>query len=73
MDNLPEFTMVRPPGSGVDEAAGNTRNEQLVNNLKFGDVVQVFVSRFQHRVEFLGLYDCTRKTIQDETVFFLFV
>lgn len=64
---VPEFTMVRPPGSGVDQASGNARDEQLVSNLEFGDVVQVLLSRFEHRVEFLGLYDCAGESIQDET------
>ena len=59
--------MVRPAGCGVDEAAGNTSNEELVGNHKLDGGVDLLLAAVQHLVELLGLDDRARETVEDET------
>src|SRR5882762_1636924 len=65
--NLLELPVVRPATGGVDQAAGDTRYEELVGYLKLHDVIDLFLARLEHDVQFLRLGDRSRKTIKDET------
>lgn len=52
----------------MDQAPGNSRDEELVNDGQLDDAVQFLLARLEHGIEFLGLRDGTRETIQDESV-----
>ena len=52
-----EFLVISAPAGGVDQAAGDTRDEQLVGDGKLNDRVERFFPRREHRVEFLCLRD----------------
>ena len=61
-----EFAVVRAAARGVDEAAGDTRDEELVGDDELDDVVERLLALREHRVELLGLPDCAREAVEDE-------
>ena len=65
-EDLLKLLMIGPSTSRVNQAAGNTRNEQLVVYLELNDRVQILLLGFKHSVEFLGLRNRTREAIENE-------
>lgn len=61
-----EDLVVRAAGGGVNETAGDTRNEETVVDLEFDGVLKLLLASFEHFVELLGLDDGTRETIKDK-------
>ena len=60
--------MIGAAAGGVDEASGDARDEELVGDFELYDRVERLFSRSEHRVEFLGLWDCTWETIEYKAV-----
>jgi hypothetical protein len=58
--------VVGASAGGVDEAAGDAGNEELVLDLELDDVVEFLLTVCEHRVELLGLGDGAREAIKDE-------
>lgn len=50
-----ELLVVRPTAGGVNEAARNTRDEELVGNDELDDGVELLLAVSQHRIELLRL------------------
>lgn len=50
----------------MDQSASDARNEELVLNLQFDNMVQLFFSVLEHRVELFRLRNSSRESIQDE-------
>ena len=51
----------------MDETAGDTGNEESIVNLELNGVLELLVTLDEHLVEALGLGNCARKTVEDET------
>lgn len=61
---VPEFSVVCASTGGVDEAPGDARDEELVGDDELDDRVERLFARGEHRVEFLGLWDCAREAVE---------
>ena len=51
----------------MDQAAGDTRHEQVVVDDQLNDRVQRLLALLQHIIQLLSLHDSARETVQDET------
>jgi hypothetical protein len=63
-----EFPVVCASTGGVDEAPCDARDEELIRDDEFYDRVERLSARCEHRVELLGLWDCTRETVEYEAM-----
>jgi hypothetical protein len=61
-----EDLVVRATGSGVDETAGDTRDEQLVVDAELNGVLERLLAGLEHVVEALGLGDSAREAVKNE-------
>ena len=51
----------------MNEAAGNTRDEQLVGDHELDDRVELLLPRLKHGIKLLSLRDRPREPVEDET------
>lgn len=58
--------MVSSATGGMDQSAGDARNEELVCDLQLDDVIKLVLPLLEHRIQFLCLRDCPRETVQNE-------
>ena len=58
--------MVGTARRGVDETASDTRDEKGVVDLKLDRVVELVAAFCEHRVEAVGLGDCSGEAVEDE-------
>lgn len=63
-----EDLVVRTAGSGVDQTASDTGDEEGVVDLKLNGVLELLLTGRKHLIQALGLGDSPRETVQDETV-----
>jgi hypothetical protein len=61
-----EDLVVRATGSGVDETAGDTGDEQVVVDAELNGVLERLLAGLEHGVEALSLGDGTREAVEDE-------
>ena len=59
--------MVRATAGRVNEASGNTRDEELVVDEELDDRVELLLAFREHAIEFLGLWDCAGEAVQHES------
>lgn len=71
--NVLELLVVCPARCGVDEATGDTGDEELVGNHELDGRVDLLLATLQHFVELLGLNDGTREAIEDKAMMKLHV
>jgi hypothetical protein len=64
VQNVLEFPVISPPAGGVDQPAGDARDEKLVGDGQLNDRVERFFPRGEHRVQFLCLRDRAREPIE---------
>jgi hypothetical protein len=60
--------VVGATGCGVDQTAGDTRDEEGIVDLELDGVLQGLLGRFEHTVELLGLSDCAWESVEDEAI-----
>ena len=63
-----ELPVVGAPAGGVDETAGDARDEELVGDGELDDRVERLFARGEHRVEFFGLRDRAREAVEHKAV-----
>jgi hypothetical protein len=61
-----EDLVVRAAGGGVDETAGDTRDEQAVVDAELDGVLERLLAGLEHVVEALGLGNGAREAVEDE-------
>jgi hypothetical protein len=63
-----ELPVVGATAGGVDETAGDARDEELVGDGELDDRVERLFARSEHRVEFFGLRDRAREAVEHKAV-----
>jgi hypothetical protein len=63
-----EDLVVGAAGGGVDEAAGDARDEEAVVDLQFNGVLERLLGCAEHAVELFGLGYCAGESVEDEAV-----
>ena len=68
-----EDLVVRPSGSRVDQTASNSCDQEGVVNLQFDSVLKLLVALRKHVIQTLSLGNGTGETVENETVFQIFM
>lgn len=65
--DIRELVVVRPARGGVDEAASDARDEEVVVDEQLDGMLELLVLLLEHGVELLGLGDGTGEAVEDES------
>ena len=64
--HLLELLVVGATAGGVDQATGNTRDQEAIIHNELDDRVKFLLPRLEHAIELLGLRDSAGEAIEDE-------